>query len=413
MSSTPAAAAAPRTLADALRAWDDDALAALLVARPDLARPAPADVGQLAGRVGGRSSVALAIDRLDTAHLTVVEALARLDEPIATGDLDRVVHARPATVRAVLQRLHALALVWGSADDLRLVRTARDVVGPAPAGLGPGFVALLLGLAPARLLALAADLGLEPSGDPVTTARRIAAAYDDADWAQDRIDEAAAAGGDDVARLLDRLADGPPSGRVGQVPDDVRLATATGALEQLLARGLVVGTDARTVALPREIGLLRRAEHTTWDSIDEPPALATEPADPALVDQGRGGARCSRSYAASSWCWRHGAASPPDVLRSGGVGVREVRLLSNAIHLDVDQTGFLVELARAAGLIWPGDDPDRGDVWLPDEPVGRLARPAGGTAVEGAGPGLAAYPPRDRTGRGPRRERPPGQRAGS
>ncbi len=376
MSSTPAAAAAPRTLADALRAWDDDALAALLVARPDLARPAPADVGQLAGRVGGRSSVALAIDRLDTAHLTVVEALARLDEPISTSDLDRVVHARPATVRAVLQRLHALALVWGSADDLRLVRTARDVVGPAPAGLGPGFVALLLGLAPARLLALAADLGLEPSGDPVTTAHRIAAAYDDADWAQDRIDEAAAAGGDDVARLLDRLAAGPPSGRVGQVPDDVRLATATGALEQLLARGLVVGTDARTVALPREIGLLRRGGHTTWDSIDEPPALATEPADQALVDRVGAGAvfEVVRRVELVLEAW---GASPPDVLRSGGVGVREVRLLSNAIHLDVDQTGFLVELARAAGLIWPGDDPDRGDVWLPTSSSdGWRARPA-------------------------------------
>ena len=289
MSSTPAAAAAPRTLADALRAWDDDALAALLVARPDLARPAPADVGQLAGRVGGRSSVALAIDRLDTAHLTVVEALARLDEPIATSDLDRVVHARPATVRAVLHRLHALALVWGSADDLRLVRTARDVVGPAPAGLGPGLVALLLGLAPARLLALAADLGLEPSGDPVTTARRIAAAYDDADWAQDRIDEAAAAGGDDVARLLDRLAAGPPSGRVGQVPDDIRLATATGALEQLLARGLVVGTDARTVALPREIGLLRRGGHTTWDSDRRAAGAGDRAGRPGARRPGRGG----------------------------------------------------------------------------------------------------------------------------
>jgi len=364
MSTTPSQQAVPRTLADALRGWDDDALCALLLNRPDLARPAPADVGQLAARVAGRSSVALAVDRLDTAHLTVVEALAREDEPTSHAVLARIVHAEPERLQTVLARLRTLALVWGRDDDLRLVRSARDVVGPNPAGLGPGLRTLLLGLAPARLLDLATDLGLPVAGDSASTAARIAGAYADDGWARARIAEAAAAGGDDVLRLLDRLSDGPPSGRLGQVPDGVRLASASSALEHLLARGLLVGTDARTVTLPREIGLLQRGGHTTREPVDRPPALTTSPVDPGMVDRVGAGAAFDvvRRVELVLDAW---GDSPPDVLRSGGVGVREVRALAATVHLDVDRTGFLVELARAATLLAPGDDPDRGDVWLP------------------------------------------------
>lgn len=40
----------PRTLAEALRTRDDDALAALLRTRPDLLSPVPNDLSQLATR---------------------------------------------------------------------------------------------------------------------------------------------------------------------------------------------------------------------------------------------------------------------------------------------------------------------------------------------------------------------------
>ena len=48
---------APRSLADQLRGWPDDRLAALLEARPDLGTPTPQDCGQLALRAGTRTSV--------------------------------------------------------------------------------------------------------------------------------------------------------------------------------------------------------------------------------------------------------------------------------------------------------------------------------------------------------------------
>lgn len=353
-----------RTLADALRGWDDDALAALVLARPDVARPAPADLGQLAARVAGRGSVAMALDRLDRAHLAVVEALALLSEPVGGCDVARIVYASPATVIAVLERLRSLALVWGDDADLRLVRAARDVLGSTPAGLGPALVALLTSTSPARVKALADDVGLEAGGDPVATAARIAAAYADPAWAQARIDDAAAAAGDDALRLLERLRPGPASGRLGRVPADVRLATAETVLEHLLARGLLVAVDDQTVTLPREVGLHLRGGRTTTTPVDHPPVLSTRPVQAPVVDRiGAGAAfEAVRRIELALETWGTG---PPAVLRSGGVGVRDVRAVAAELDVAVDEAGFLLEVAMAARLLAAGDDAELDQAWLP------------------------------------------------
>ena len=67
----------PSTLTDWLRGQDDQALAALLRARPDLATPPPADLAVLAARAGSRASVARAAEGLDTFTLAVLDALVR------------------------------------------------------------------------------------------------------------------------------------------------------------------------------------------------------------------------------------------------------------------------------------------------------------------------------------------------
>lgn len=120
----------PRTLAEDLRARDDDALSDLLLARPDLARPAPVDMTQLASRVGDPASVRQTVGRLDSLQLKVLLALTGLDPPVT---LESVQHAVP-TDRARLERavdsLNRLALVWGPASSLQLVRAVRHVVAP-------------------------------------------------------------------------------------------------------------------------------------------------------------------------------------------------------------------------------------------------------------------------------------------
>ncbi len=75
------AGAAPRTLAEALRARGDEGLAALLRARPDLLNPVPNDLTQLATRAGTRGSVVRALERLDRFALQTAEALAVAPDP--------------------------------------------------------------------------------------------------------------------------------------------------------------------------------------------------------------------------------------------------------------------------------------------------------------------------------------------
>ena len=365
MSRPVTAGASARTLADALRGWDDDALAALLASRPDLARPAPADLSQLAVRAAGRGSVTMAIDRLDTAHVAVVEALTLLPEPVSLSGVREIVFAAPQTVSDVLCRLRALALVWGDDADLRLVRAVHDAVGPTPAGLGPPLVTLLTATPPARVHALAADLGLTPTGDPVSTAAQIAAVVADEQRLAALVDEAAAAGGAEVRVLLDRLAAGPPSERGTPAPD-IRVATATTAAEQLLARGLLVALDARTVALPREVGLRLRGGRTTDRPVDVPPTPGGREVSSSVTDRVGAGAAFEtvRRMELLLETW---GIDPPAVLRSGGLGVRDVRAAAVELDVSVAEASFLVEVARAAGLLDSGDDPEIDEAWLPTD----------------------------------------------
>jgi hypothetical protein len=133
---------APRTLADQLRSWTDARLATLLEARPDLATPAPVDSAQLAGRAAGRTSVVRALDLLDRLELSVLSAVVQ-ETPADDATIRRVVHADPSSVDAALDRLHGLALVWGTPRAWRPVTILADLIG-VPPGPEPGQVAQLL-----------------------------------------------------------------------------------------------------------------------------------------------------------------------------------------------------------------------------------------------------------------------------
>ncbi|MBW5254911.1 DNA-binding protein, partial [Streptomyces sp. P01-B04] len=218
----------PRTLAEALRARDDESLAGLLRARPDLLTPVPGDITQLATRAGTRASVVRALEHLDRFALQTAEALAVAPDPapydillgLLTGDgRDDGEHrgdagaAIVAALPGALGTLREQALVWGENDRLRLVRTARELLSPSPqhpspTGLGPTVAEATAGMSPGRLQEILTEAGLPATHDPVSAVGALSALFTDRTRMGELLDTAPV----EALSVLDRLVWGPPYG---------------------------------------------------------------------------------------------------------------------------------------------------------------------------------------------------------
>ncbi|MFC5950769.1 helicase-associated domain-containing protein [Pseudonocardia lutea] len=309
-------------LVDWLRAQDDETLAALLRLRPDLAVPPPADVTVLATRAGIRASVHRASDDLDTVALAVLEALVVADADhvaVERAEIARLLgpDVTAGALDAGLAALRARALAWGSDEGLRVVPAARDVVPAYPGNLGrrAGGPA-----ASSELPALLA--GLPP----------------------------------EERRVLDALVAGPPLGRSRSAaePD-----TPVG---RLLAKGLLIRLDTETVELPQQVGVALRGERPMGRIDATPPALATRERPVSQVDGTAGGAAMELLRRVERLIELWGTA-PPTVLRSGGLGVRDLRRTARELETDEAGAALVVEVALAADLLGQSDSPNPD--WLP------------------------------------------------
>ncbi len=369
-SRTPAAA---RSLADDLRAREDVQLVALLRARPDLATPVPADVTSLAARSTTRASVQRALDGLDTLTLRCVDALAVLPEPTSRTEVAALLGVRAAAVTAPLARLRDLALTWGPDARLRLVRTVRDSLGPYPAGLGPPLVEVLERRDLGRVAALARDLGLPDPGPDVVAV--VAEHLADPGVVGPILQTAPP----EVRTVLDRLTWGPPVGVVPRADRAVDRESAASPVEWLLARGLLGVADAGHVVLPREVGLALRGGRLHPEVETAPPPAHGRDLAPGAVDAAAGSAASDllRLVDELLQAW---SLAPAPVLRSGGLGVRELRRTASTLDVDEPTAAVVVELAYVAGLV--ADDGEAGpswaptpasDLWQDDDPAGRWA----------------------------------------
>jgi Helicase conserved C-terminal domain len=347
--------AAPRSLADELRSRPDEALAALLRDRPDLAVPLPPDLSALAVRAASRLSVQRALDALDSPGLQVLEIVAVLSEPAVAAQVSRL---WGASAGPVLDRLRGLTLVWGPPRAMHLVRAARDVLGPYPAGLGPPLADALGRRSPQRLADLLEDLGLGTTGDPEAALTRLADHLGRPEVVEELLAQAPAG----VQAVLDRLTWGPPVGQVSDADRPVRRAGASGPVEWLLSRGLLGVADAGHVVLPREVALVLRGGRVHRRPEVGPPPLESEPKPAARVREtaAGAGAEAVRLVAALGDAW---GESPPPVLRAGGLGVRELRRTAQELDVDEVVAARVVELAYAAGLV--ADDGEADPRWAP------------------------------------------------
>ncbi|RZU19335.1 XPB/Ssl2-like helicase family protein [Kribbella rubisoli] len=312
----------PRTLAEALRSWDDARLGELLRRRPDLALPIPADTGQLAARATSNASAARAVNRLDEFGVDLLESLSALPEPVDLESLARGVDQPVEVVRPRVTELLDLALVWGTEDDLRPIRAVHELLGPTPAGLGP-----------------------------ITTRH-----FGDLDKL---IDEA----GPDARAVLDKLTWGPPTGSVEKAERPVTIASARTPVERLLARGLVVPKDPNTVVLPRQIGLHLRGGRVLASTRPAPPPLDGKKVSAAIADRAAAGAALDLVRLVDRALEQLGT-EPPPVLRTGGIGVRELRSVAGKIGAEEHNTAAVLEIAYAAGLV-AAVEVGTSELWLP------------------------------------------------
>ena len=381
--------ASTQDLAVHLTALPDREVAALLVARPDLAAPPSSSFLALATRAGAPGSIEHALAGLDAPTLAVAEAVVALNRP---EESRRAGGAGPTEVAEVVGNRR----VGGAGGASGEPAGGEPLGGPAdqpanPASLDSADSADLAGLAgliaahlplPAEQVTEALEhlgrLALVIEGRPVAA---LEAAFGPhpfglGPWAAEPLnaeqlpptleelsEDAAGGGGKPIipaasVEMLQALTWGPPAGtlRAG--------GTAPGAAP-LIDRGwLERSSDAhgRTrFILPRQVALALRGGRLTREPLTAPEAgdLETVGADVVASESSFHAEEAVRLVAALLEEWgREGGT----IRRTGGVSARALARTADAIDLEADVAARIIEIAAAAGLLGLDED---GAAWVP------------------------------------------------
>ncbi|GAA4414999.1 helicase-associated domain-containing protein [Georgenia halophila] len=317
-------------LVAALNERDDATLAALLAARPDLASPTPSSLTSLAARAGSRLSVDRALAGLGTVELAVAEAV------VALAPLEEITAARLSSAVGLdagpsLEHLADLALVV----DGTPVAPLAEALGPHPVGLGPTLAEL--------------DETAQGSTHAVTEPSPPSAPTTPEELRAVLIDAPESAVG-----TLDALTWGPPVGTIGSngMPEGAGW---------LLEHGLLRHVTPTQLVLPREVALAAR-EGRTHREPPRPPELdyRTVPAHVIDAEAARAAEEIVRLVRVLLETWQDEGAR---VLRTGGVGVRELRRTAAALDVTEQRAALVAELTAMAGLL--SQDGDEQLTWVP------------------------------------------------
>ena len=305
-----------RSYADYLRALDDAALISMFSHRPDLVTPVPPDMASLAVRASSAPSLARAVDALNKWQLQVLEVCAILPEPFSEKDVTSLTEK---SALFVIPGLIERGLLYTDKDGLRTSTTLKEVLGNEIAGLGPASMS---------------KLKLK------------------------KLDEVPAPS----KKVLDAMVWGPPRGSI----TDIKKPSV--GVQWLLEEGFLIPFNQQTVVLPREVAIYLRGNTVHRELETSQPSVTGSKRDVRNV-QLAAIANITTFLRWTEEVLNFWAQEPATALRSGGLGVRDLKELS--LHLGVDEscTAFVAEVAYLSGLLTI--DPDdkilpthQFDIWL-------------------------------------------------
>lgn len=360
-----------------LRRRGQDGLEALLRRRPELCMsPPPRSIRELAERMLDPQAVVTALRRLDLPTLQVAEALAGLGgDQVADDRLERLLGV-PATttsldVQRALTTLEEHGLVRRSAGIL-LVAPAREAFGP-PLGLGPPAGTLLALQTAEDLRVLVRNLGLRAPARKAELLKVVHAALCD----PERVRSVLRTAPSGTHELLVAIANGETD-EYAYESFSLRYSRVESPRQWAMARGLLVraGQWDAQLLMPAEVGLVLRGPAYSAPFDPRPPELTWTDVDPAAIR--------NEAIAAAADIVRLVAdlmddlgRTPLTLLRSGGVGVRDLRRLAKNLSCSMGQLRLALTLAESIGLLalsggsgWPTDAYDD---WRRLEPADRAA----------------------------------------
>ena len=288
------------SFADELRSRNDAELACLFNLRPDLVTPVPSDFSALAARANSMPSLIRAVDGLNKWQLDVLTVCTILNEPFAKSD---VVALTDKTAGVVIDDLWERGVIYKDGAKYRIVSNVRVRIGDEPAGLGPK--------APVDVTYDFAKLKKAPEA---------------------------------AMTMLERLMWGPPRGQIGN------LKKPGEAIAWLLEHRFLIAMDSQTVVLPREVALHLRGGKVFATNSATAPVLEGTTRKQKEIDR----AAVANISTFLRWCEElahNWSDEPPVALRSGGLGVRDLK--HTAEHLGVEEVcaGFVAEMLFISGLV--------------------------------------------------------------
>ena len=304
------------TFADELRSRSDEDLASIFRLRPDLVTPVPNDFSALAARATSTPSLVRALDSLNLWHYQILEAACALPEPFKKSELVAVTSEETTFA---LEHLWQMGLLYKEGNNYRTPTNLKLLIGEEPAGLGPFSVKKF----------------------DFATLKDIPKASQE---------------------VLEKLTWGPPRGQIANIKKPGN------AIGWLLDNNVLVPLDSHTVALPREIAIKLRGGKIHRQISSKPSSLVGKKIDQKQIDL----AAVANISTILRWCeeFLHNLSDePPTALRTGGIGVRDLKRIAE--HLGVDETcaGFVAELCYLGGLVVIDSDEQilptsAFDIWL-------------------------------------------------